>query len=197
MTIQAALEVTPRQARKSRRRRIIHLIDLTVWMTSAIASVIIAGLVVIYGVQFSRVLSPSMTPEMPVGSVAVTCRVPVDELRVGQVVVLHTPTEGAPYIHRIISMNYRPDGLEVRTKGDANPSPDPWTVTIHRPQVPVLVYVLPLSGVTSLIARLHFMAIPLLFLGVAATAYFGWTAMQRPDDDVRAEESDSDASFNL
>ena len=173
-------------SRRKRRNRFIHTIGVLIWSTASIAAVIIAGIVVLYGVQFSRILSPSMAPAMPVGSVAVTSHVPMDSLRVGQVVVLRTPTENAPYIHRVIAITYTPKGLEVRTKGDANAAPDPWTVLVPGPEVPVLVFVLPAMTITNLAMRLQFVAIPLFLFGVAATAYFGWAAMRKPDDDETA-----------
>lgn len=179
-------------SRRARRKRLVHTIDVLIWSTASIAAVIIAGIVVLYGVQFSRVLSPSMTPTMPIGSVAVTSHVPMDQVRVGQVVVLREPTEGARYIHRIVSINYTPRGLEIRTKGDANPVPDPWTVLVPGPEVPVLVFVLPAMNVTNVALRLQFVAIPLFLFGVAATAYFGWTAMRKPDEDEPAPTDSKD-----
>ena len=178
------------RSRRARRKRLVHVIDVLIWSTASIAAVIIAGIVVLYGVQFSRVLSPSMAPAMPVGSVAVTSHVPMDSLRVGQVVVLRTPTENAPYIHRVIAINYTPQGLEVRTKGDANAAPDPWTVLVPGPEVPVLVFVLPAMNITNVAMRLQFVAIPLFLFGVAATAYFGWLAMRKPDEDETQHSDD-------
>lgn len=180
--VDTAVHTQQPQARRQRRRRIIRIIDLTVWMTAGISSVVIAGLVVLYGIQFSRVLSPSMEPDMPVGSVAVTSHVPADQLRVGQVAILQAPGDNTPYIHRVVSLQFAPDGLRVRTKGDANPSEDPWTVTMADQQVAVLVFVLPTQRITDIAMRLQFIAIPLFFFGVLMTAYFGWNAMRRPEE---------------
>jgi signal peptidase len=185
----AALDYGPeRVSSRARRKRIVHAIDVLIWSAASIASVIIAGIVVLYGVQFSTVLSPSMTPTLPVGSVAVTSHVPMDQLRVGEVAVLLTPSEEVPYIHRIISINYTPRGLEVRTKGDANPVADPWTVLVTGPEVPVLVFVLPTVQITNIAMHLQFIAVPLFLLGIAATIYFGWAAMRRPDEDSSDKE---------
>lgn len=181
MMVDAPVQTAPTPVHRSRRRQIIRIIDLTVWMTAGIAAVIIAALVLIYGVQFSRVLSPSMAPGMPVGSVAVTAHVPTDSLKVGQVAILRTPGENALYIHRIISMQVSPQGLVIQTKGDANPSPDPWTVTLPSEQVDVLVFVLPTQRITDIALHLQPIAIPLFLFGILMTAYFGWYAMRRSD----------------
>ena len=160
---------------------VMRFIDLTVWIAAGTISVIVAGLVMVYGVEFSRVLSPSMAPAMPVGSVAVTSHIPVDDLRVGQVAILRTPDTNALYIHRITSLQVTPNGLVIRTKGDANPSPDPWTVIVQSREVAVLVFVLPVQRITEMAMHVQFMALPLFFFGILMTAYFGWYAMQRPD----------------
>lgn len=173
---------------RKRSRSLIRTIDLTIWVTAGVASVVIAALVLIYGVEFSRVLSPSMAPDMPVGSVAVTSHIPADDLRVGQVAILRTPDEHALYIHRIVSLQYTPDGMVIRTKGDANPSADPWTVIVKSPEVAVLVFVLPTQRITDIAMRFQFIAFPLFIFGVLMTAYFGWYAMKRQDETAAAPE---------
>lgn len=199
MAVDTLPAASAKPVRASRRRKLIRVLDLTVWMTAGIASVIIAALVVIYGVEFSRVMSPSMTPLMPVGSVAVTSHIPADQLKVGQVVILRTPGDNAPYIHRVVALQFAPEGLVIRTKGDANPSADPWTVTVTSQEVAVLVFVLPTERITDLAMRLQFIAMPLFLFGVIMTAFFGWNAMKSPrreDDDAEtAEYPDND--FNL
>jgi signal peptidase len=172
----------PTPATASRGRSVLRTIELAIWTVLSAASVVLAALVVMHGMHFLRVLSPSMAPQMPVGSVAVTSRVPVEELRVGQVAVFHTPTEGVPYIHRIVSMQRTSEGLLIRTKGDANTTEDPWTLHIAESDADVLVQVLPLSRVSSALADLNFMGLPLMLIGTASTAYFGWSAMRRPEE---------------
>lgn len=172
----------PTRAPVSRSRSVLRTIDFTIWSVVASASVVLAALVVLHGMHFLRVLSPSMAPQMPVGSVAVTSRVPIEELRVGQVAVFRTPTEDVPYIHRIVSMQHTSAGLLIRTKGDANATEDPWTLNISEPDADVLVQVLPLSRLSSALANLNFMGLPLMLIGTASTAYFGWSAMRRPEE---------------
>jgi hypothetical protein len=74
------------------------------------------------------------------------------------------------------------EGLLIRTKGDANTTEDPWTLHIAESDADVLVQVLPLSRVSSALADLNFMGLPLMLIGTASTAYFGWSAMRRPEE---------------
>jgi signal peptidase len=58
--------------------------------------------------------------------------VPTSTLAVGDVIT-YDPPQGAPGLvtHRIAAITVRPDGTRLyRTKGDANPTADPWTFTL-------------------------------------------------------------------
>jgi signal peptidase I len=89
-------------------------------------------------VRLEPVLTGSMAPGLPVGTlVAVTPVTPAD-LHVGQVIMFHPPrpyagTDPRPYLHRIVSISRTPEGRrELRTKGDANATEDPWTLEADR-----------------------------------------------------------------
>jgi len=47
---------------------------------------------------------------------------PTDELKVGDVIIYDIQGQSTPIVHRIVDM----DGNEIITKGDHNPSYDPW-----------------------------------------------------------------------
>jgi signal peptidase len=82
--------------------------------------------------QVRPVLSGSMEPLLPVGGVVVTERVPISNLRVGDVVVFHRPDRPAELVvHRIVALMPGMAGPVVRTKGDANATSDPWQVTLR------------------------------------------------------------------
>ena len=116
--------------------------------------IVLAGLVVVVVTaigtgnwQVRPILSGSMRPGFPIGGVVVTQRVPSDSLQVGDVAVFHPP--GAPdvsYVHRIVWMQRRGDSLLVRTKGDANPTNDPWTLRLHGRVAYVARFTVPLLG---------------------------------------------------
>jgi signal peptidase I len=77
-------------------------------------------------------LSGSMTPSFPTGSELIDTSIPASELRVGDVLTYHIPVfDHHVESHRIISIKPDPDGgYLIRTKGDHNNAPDPWTADI-------------------------------------------------------------------
>ena len=97
--------------------------------------------------QIRPVLSGSMRPDLPIGGVVVTERVPMRSLAVGDVAVFHPPAEPhVDYVHRIIWMHRTGSDLLVRTKGDANVTPDPWTLHLRGKWAYVARWSLPWVG---------------------------------------------------
>jgi signal peptidase len=93
------------------------------------------------------VLSGSMRPGFPVGSVVVTQREPIRDLAVRDVIITNPP--GDPHfdlIHRVIAVSQSAAGPVVQTMGDANPVPDPWRVTLHGRTIYIARFTLPLIG---------------------------------------------------
>lgn len=132
---------------RARRPVLRRLVTATVLAALvAAAATAIAG-VASGGWQVRPILSGSMRPGFPVGGVVVTQRVPLDSLHVGDVVVFHIPHDpGATYVHRIVWLEHRGSELLVRTKGDANTVPDPWTLAVHGPVAYQARFTLPLLG---------------------------------------------------
>lgn len=140
-----ASDVSP--PRRSRTVRTIAIVLLTA-VTLGFAA--LAAVVVVQQLHFSRILSGSMTPTFSVGDVIITKPVPRSTLAVGDVVLLEDPSgEGVQYAHRIVSIDGSGAVLVVRTKGDANPVQDPWTVTVDTLDAPEVVASLPFSNLPS------------------------------------------------
>ncbi len=79
----------------------------------------------------ATVLTGSMRPAMPPGSIAVLVPVDPAELKVGDVVTFEAPVGGHPVVtHRIIHLAERGEHPVIQTQGDANASPDPWKARI-------------------------------------------------------------------
>lgn len=96
--------------------------------------------------KFVPVLSDSMAPTMPIGSLALTVPLPRSDIRVGDVIVFIDPNHPTiRVIHRVEHIfradeasrftNWKANELTASTKGDNNPAADPWTVTIADPTV--------------------------------------------------------------
>jgi signal peptidase len=92
------------------------------------ASLIVAGAVTRH--HFEQVITASMVPTIPVGSLVVTEHVSASSLVVGNVLVFTKPSNVSEVIvHRIASITRAGDGsILVQTKGDANHAPDPWLI---------------------------------------------------------------------
>jgi signal peptidase I len=96
------------------------------------------------------VLSGSMRPGLSVGGVVIGERIPVNSLRVRDVILFRSPNNSSDQVvHRIIHIAKGSSGqLLINTQGDANTVRDPWTLTIRgryafraRWAVPLLGYV--------------------------------------------------------
>lgn len=92
-------------------------------------------------VRISRVLTGSMEPSIPTGSMVVGRPVTAEEIRPGQVIQFappapYGPPGGGAVAHRVVDVERWPDGtVVVHTKGDANDTADPWSLDATRSTV--------------------------------------------------------------
>jgi signal peptidase len=118
------------------------------------------------GRQSIVVAGGSMAPSIPVGSAIVVAPVDPATLAVGDVVSMNIGGEHATFTHRVVAVIDRADGRWIRTKGDANGTPDPTLV----PATDVIGRVeLALPYVGYLLALLSLPAGVIFVLGLAAT----------------------------
>jgi signal peptidase len=83
------------------------------------------------------------------GSVVFEKVVPTSKLRVGDVITYIPPASSGVsnlVTHRIVSAEAGPKGVVYTTKGDANPSIDPWTFTLDRADQAVVQFHVPHVG---------------------------------------------------
>lgn len=103
------------------------------WMLLAVTVGVLAAMVLIprlTGSTAYTILTGSMEPNMPPGTLIVVKPTPVDQLRVGQVITFQ-PRSGDPEVvtHRIIGVFYNSEGeRRINTRGDANNVQDPWAL---------------------------------------------------------------------
>src|SRR5581483_3005477 len=97
--------------------------------------------------RLATVLSGSMAPAMPVGSVAVLVPESPAAVRPGDVITFQAPTPDHPVVtHRVVEIVEAGRHPVVRTKGDANRSPDPWTARLEGDRAWRRVAVVPFAG---------------------------------------------------
>jgi signal peptidase len=105
--------------------------------------------------SITPVLSGSMRPGLPVGGVAVSQQVPMSQLAVRDVIVFSEPGHSANLVvHRIIQIQTNGAGqYVVRTQGDANTIPDPWTLTLQGSETYRVGFSLPLVGYAAVYGK--------------------------------------------
>jgi signal peptidase I len=134
------------RVRSDRVRRIGALAVDALIIVIGGAAVAAVAFVALGGWSLRTVLSGSMEPSLPTGSVAIVQRQPAGSVDAGDVIVFHRPDRQAELVvHRVIERS--PDGV-LETQGDANDEPDPWRLTLRgedawvvRGHVPVVGWV--------------------------------------------------------
>lgn len=100
------------------------------------------------GYQTSTMLTGSMAPLINPGDVVVTVPTPVSSLKNGDIITYKIPVEDQRVeTHRVIEVIRNGNGTTaIRTKGDANNGPDPWTATVQGTTVYVHSATIPYLG---------------------------------------------------
>jgi signal peptidase len=80
-----------------------------------------------YGWGVDAVLSSSMDPRLNVGGLVITRPVEPEQIKVGDIILFHSPAEGKLTTHRVIGIKMT-SSLNFQTKGDANEDADPFIV---------------------------------------------------------------------
>jgi signal peptidase len=135
---------------------------------------IVVGLVVT-GHHLEEVVTGSMQPTIPIGSLVATERLPTSQLQVGNILVFPDPNDTKlTIVHRIVWLSHDQSGdVLVRTKGDYNALPDSWT--LKRPassDADRVFYIIPGGGtVAGYLQTLGFWGLIVLLVGVIG--YYG------------------------
>jgi signal peptidase len=123
---------TPRETvPRARRRGVADVITTLLGIVG-----VLAVLATLAGVRLVPVLTGSMAPGIPAGSLVLTTHQAAADVRPGQVVAFRPPSaytareNGRLVMHRIVSVTQTPTGLQTVTRGDANTSRDPWTLSL-------------------------------------------------------------------
>jgi signal peptidase I len=142
---------------------------------AAIAALLVLAPAVI-GWERYAIVSGSMTPAFDKGSLVLDEVVPVDQLRVGDVITYMPPAGDHLITHRISWIGRDDAGNQVfRTKGDANPVADPWTFRLDEPTqararigVPKVGYAL--AALSRKDVRMGAIALPALLIAMVSLA---------------------------
>lgn len=129
-----------------RSLRTMGKVTVGLFAGSAVAFAAVYAALVVGGLSPVAVYSGSMTPTIGVGGLAVDRTIQAKDVRVGDVITFSDPyVKGRMVTHRVVSIIHTPQGLAYRTKGDANPSRDPWTIRLSG-QVGRVAFSVPFAG---------------------------------------------------
>lgn len=126
--------------------RITQNVVLGIIAALGAASLVFVAAVLIFGLRPANVISGSMVPTIPVGSVVLTTQTPASQLHVGEIVQVPRASDGTVVTHRIQSIEKKSSGYMLTLKGDANRSADPQpyvvqTAGLYRGHIPFAGYV--------------------------------------------------------
>lgn len=145
------------------------------WLGTAatVACLLLAAILLIpaaLGFQRYVIVSGSMAGTYDRGSIVYDKEVPVDELKVGDPITYSPPAGASPeelLTHRIVWIGHNDQGERIfRTKGDANPTADPWTFSLDKPSQAKVAFSVPYVG--YLLAALSIPTVRMLAIGIPA-----------------------------
>ena len=138
---------------RKKTKEIIAVLIVVALLTPAI---IYALPFVVNGYYSSLIMSGSMEPTIPVGSIVVVETVNPKDVKVNDIIVFQR--SDLKTLHRVIDKIEENNTYYFQTKGDANENPDPWTVKPDQIQGSLMLTI-PYYGYF-----LHFAGTPIGFL---------------------------------
>lgn len=108
------------------RKNIKEIISVLIAAALLTPAIIYAIPFIVDGYYSSVIMSGSMEPAIPVGSIVVTQKIDVDNVKAGDIIVFQR--SDSKTLHRVIDKIVENDSYYFKTKGDANEDPDPWIV---------------------------------------------------------------------
>lgn len=145
----------------------------------------------VLGYRTMTMLTGSMAPGIEPGDVVVSTPLDVQDVEVGMVISYHIPIDDHRVVtHRVIDVQHAADGtVTVRTQGDANDAPDPWTAVLTGDTAFRMQAVVP--GVGDLITALRDPALSKALVYGAPALLAAWMllAIWRPTRDEAADDA--------
>lgn len=108
------------------RKRIKEIVSIVIVVALLTPAIIYAIPFIVDGYYSSVIMSSSMEPTIPIGSIVVAKRVNPDDVKVSNIIVFQR--SNTKTLHRVIDKIVVNGSYYFKTKGDANEGPDPWIV---------------------------------------------------------------------
>jgi signal peptidase I len=167
----------------------VRLAGLLAWLLAvAVAGLLLATFApTIFGLQSMTVISGSMEPKMPVGSVAMTREVDARSISKGDIVSFRRRGSADTTTHRVISVKAEGSQIIFTTKGDANTTPDPEPVVVDG-RIHKVEYVVPFAGYAMKYARTPYGLMVLLIVPIIGLAFDRRTHRRNPSKPTSSAE---------
>lgn len=140
---------------------------------------------VLLGWRPYTVLTGSMRPSIDPGDVVMAQPVPAANIKIDDVVTFNDPTRNNDLVtHRVKSLIVKDGTLNVQTRGDANNTPESWSVPVDG-RVGRVVFVIPKVGHVGQVLRtpagiLLAVVFPIVAIGLLTVRKI-WTAEDEDD----------------
>ncbi|MDR1824683.1 MAG: signal peptidase I [Bifidobacteriaceae bacterium] len=174
--------------------RVCQTVVLAILCTIGTASVLVCAATFIFELRPAIVVSGSMEPTLPVGSVTFTQTVDASTVKVGDIVTV--PQAGAEGVvtHRVAALSQTDDGrTELTLRGDANKMNDPVPYTVQTVQA--YRFKVPYLGTALMWAKAHRLAACAILIGALGFMFIGRTrtTVRLPNGEVVKGLSKRDA----
>jgi len=154
------------------------------------------------GYQRYVIISGSMEPTLPVGSVVYDEVVPVDDIVVGDIITFVPPPEfdiDSPVTHRVVEVaiaeenSSHPGQRLFRTKGDNNEDVDPWRMVLDGPDQARVEHHVPYVGYFYMALQVRWVQLLLIVVpAVALVTYIVITLWRVSGEAVLEEQRKTD-----
>ena len=155
----------------TRLRQLGNALSVLLTAVAVVSLLAVSVLPEALGYKTYTVLSGSMEPAIHTGSMLVALPVAPESLKVGDVIVYNRSDVSESVTHRIVDVTSDAGKPAFITKGDANGSPDTWTVQYNGNTAGKIILSVPYLGyayhaVGSPQGRVIFLVVPVLVLSL-------------------------------
>ena len=197
VTRRAARETRVRDADKSLLHYLGVSISAAVLTLMLAVAVLVVGLPAVLGGSAMTVLTQSMEPGLPPGTLVVVKPTPVDEIALGDVITYQIRSgEAAVVSHRVIEKTYVDGEVTFITQGDNNDLPDAEPVRPIQIQGTIW-YSLPLLGWVNLLLTGQHRGVVLAVVAGGLFFYAAYSVVSSLRDRARARASEADAEAGI
>jgi signal peptidase len=158
---------------------------MLVWFVLGISTgtMLAVGAASLLGYQSFKVLSGSMEPAIQTGDLVIDEQISPPASRVGDVITFREPGSRRLITHRLVGMRIEHGWAQMRTRGDANNTPERWSIPADG-QIGRVGYRIPKLGylaarVDGRTMQLLLVVLPALLLGISELTRI-WRPRSRP-----------------